>query len=275
MSTLSFGKALFDQKKRKRLQKQQERLKYVLSLDEQDQAEALLAVWPQALPRAVKQQLDRFLLEEWVLLKETHQKMAFYKNHPLAMPEFLKYDLPLLGDVGRKYHQETIENMLALLRDLKGSKRITCRFTVVDPMEGVFNTVAPFLYLSRTFQITEAGEVLDDQGKPDEKWFGYVVGFSLTGMATMVIRQELPLKIQRLNSEGQLAWENQERVFGLHFGVNEIFGVSAQEMQENFNIEHGTGEAFSTPHGTSFGDSRPLVQRYLPQSAPARKVSLS
>lgn len=272
MSTLSFEKARYHQTKKRRHQKQQDRLANILKLDEMNQPEALVKAWPQKLPQLVRRQLDRFVLEEWQALKETHQKMAFYKNHPFALPEFIKYDLPYLGEIGRKYHQEIIQQFLNMFESLRGKKTITCNFSVVDPMEGIFTTMAPFIYLNRRFQIDEHNNVLNDQGKPDQKWFEYVVGFSMGGMASMVIRQELSIKYQTKNKQGETLWEHQNRIFGVRFEMDNIVGLSSTQMQESYNVDHDTHLPLPTPTGTSFGDARAMVKQFLQPSAPTLKV---
>lgn len=105
------------------------------------------------------------------------------------------------------------------------------------------------------FGLAPDATITTEEGEPGAEQLLSGLEMGLTTGGSLTLRQELELKVQRLTPTG-MAWEPQERLFGVEFVDGEWLPVSEGRLRRSFGFDPSTGKALPAVAGRSFGALR-------------------
>ena len=225
----------FLQAKQLRHNRQRQKFDEVLALPETEQAQALFALWSEKLPRLIRAQIKSDLRSAWRSLREEQTEARFQA----WMEDYFDADMK--------------EEVMDHLRELHGEKAID--------LAQVISRIPNLLKMTLVFHNQDAVS-FDLQGYEDCE-DDIINGFclALNQGAGILIRQELPLKSQIRNSQGEWVWVQQNRIYGVYAGHGELGWLSKEQVRKSFMTDANTGEALPSDGFTNFGDIKDFVKK--------------
>lgn len=225
----------FLQAKQLRHTRQRQQFDEVLALPESEQAQALFARWSEKLPRLVRSEITPSLRTAWRALREEQTEtrfQAWMEDH---------------------FNAEMKEEVMDHLRQLHGEKAID--------LAQVISRIPNLLKITLVFHNQNAVS-FDLQGYEDCE-DDIINGFclALNQGAGILIRQELPLKSQVRNAQGELVWVQQNRIYGVYAGHGELVWLSKEQVRKSFMTDAKTGQALPSDGFTNFGDIKDFVRK--------------
>ena len=97
------------------------------------------------------------------------------------------------------------------------------------------------------------GSLVDEQGVDADQSFGESLGLGMIHGGTLVVRTELPLRVQRPNDRGQLEWAQQDKLYGFQLWGRDWFPVTEAQMRQAYAFDAQTGRPLTALAGRTFG----------------------
>lgn len=127
-----------------------------------------------------------------------------------------------------------VDDLLTRLRQLPGSKIVTL---VQD---------------SDVFEIDIDAEGICGYEPGHELLFRAKLARALTGGGGLMIRQFLPVKVERRMPNGRLMWVPEKRLYGVYLGDGEVRGLSAEAVRSASCTDAQTGAPLAPEAGVSY-----------------------
>lgn len=257
----------FDQQKRKRLNKQVQKLAIIQAQPEESWVDLLLEKWPQILPEYVMcrllEQGFAHYVQEYVEVVGSRQHFQNLDGMLNAMEHTLTEDtvVDLYTTLGRNNPEvlHCSHDMLKFIASLPKPTQITV-VTSDFPLLMVMKSVGAVDHPEEDKMICETrsrtSRFLID-GNWNQQEYSHLQGTVVAGLAYkggVQIRHPLTLRVQRLNSDGVMEWVAQEKVYGFALVQGEIAPLSAQQLT-HAHCTGPNGEHVPLEIGTHIGDT--------------------
>lgn len=102
------------------------------------------------------------------------------------------------------------------------------------------------------FGLAPDATITTEGGEPGADQLLSALAMGLSAGGSLTLRQELDLMVQRLTPAG-MAWEPQERLYGVEFRGGNWSPVSEGRLKRSFAFDPDTGKALPAVAGRSFG----------------------
>lgn len=231
-----FDKQVYQDTKRARHQTQAAHLATVMALPERARAGTLFALWPERLPRLVRSQIDKPTLAAWRALREAEHDSRW---------EAIDMQMDAMKEVERQQaiahmlmdeHGEAVGDITALIKSLTNLKKIS------------INAGSQLV----SFDL-ENGEEVDHAD--------LAIAMALHVGGGIVIRQSSALRAQVKDTNGQMNWVQQERVYGIGCAQGKWFAMSESEMRTAYNHDQ-QGNPLPHDGATTFGSLREQARKF-------------
>lgn len=230
--------------KEQRLERQRVTLALILALPVDEQTAALFEAWPQRIPKTVWTVLSRQQKHAWQALRQEKWDTNDEPEQDDGLAVYREF-----GGEAAVTHRQGIDEVLGLCQSVQGTKRLVIVFE--DPLDDE----DPAQSLTSSYLMSSQGEI---NGLSNSVPLDEVLAFCLYGQGTLTIRQELALKVQQRDAQGQKVWVAQERMYGVQMSEGHWSTMSPTEMRLNCRNQAGKGPL---PAGISFGDLKEVVKR--------------
>lgn len=189
-----------------RRQRQRVGLATIRTLPDHQQARALWERWPIKVPRAVWRTLTGAEREGWRVTAKLAILIRRFACWPVRDPADARERLHELGHLAKVMHRAALRRLLEPVMAHPAPQHVTVYYSV-------YGMMGPFNRKVATF-ITHAA--FDPQGEwgPEQESVLNALALGLLHGGTVVVRQQLTLKVERRNAAGEWAWTPQERVMG-------------------------------------------------------------
>ena len=101
-------------------------------------------------------------------------------------------------------------------------------------------------------EATVDGGLMDEAGLEVTQSFKESLALAMTQAGTLVVRQEMGVKVQRPNERGQLEWVPQDRLYGFELHSGDWFPVTEAKMRQAYAFDAQTGRALPAVAGRNF-----------------------
>lgn len=165
----------------------------------------------------------------------------------IAMTDSLTEDrLRLMGGQALQVVPQKVAGVRQVLSTLKEPWWATVNFMV--PLEKQSAAV-----VFRCQRLAD-GTLVDDEGKGVNATQSFEESLALAMIygGTLVVRTELPLKVQRPNELGQLEWVQQDRLYGFQLANRDWEPVSEAQLRQASAFDAQTGRPLPVVAGRSF-----------------------
>lgn len=226
-----------------RRQAQLAQLDIVSALPERAQGGALYALWPYKLPKTVRSRISSTVRAQW----RAARHLATESRIQRQLAELERMDAEMDAMLDHVKSQEIYDH----LREMHGdqAERLVQVITSVANLKAI--TVALGNGLTRQFNLDEE----DDY--QEELMTGVCLAMEMG--AGITLRQSLALRVQVPNTQGQMEWRAQERVYGFSCGEGRWTALTAADMRRAYQHDQD-GNPMEADPGTSFGNAKDLAR---------------
>ena len=210
--------------------------------DAENQARALLQLWPQQLPKVVRALVSRETHQRWVSLRSVSYGLKFEET-------FEDLRTMQLIEEGMERYSTIVDATMHLLASLPDVCEVIC--SIIHPDDLDLDTAH-----QRSIEERFRWDNPDHLQAIQES-----IALGMMGAGGLVIKQRLKLKYQTLDHQGQTVWKAQERVYGLHVGMGELHLLTDRDMRRSYSIDAQTGAPIPLPGGVSFGDLKAYARQ--------------
>lgn len=209
---------------------------------------ALLEKWPTRLPKIVVKRLGRDSMKGFLAVKEIKRQIQIKTLY--SSEDYIDF----LTEEGVEDYFGKAVQVFNLIQTLQNVTSISVFFT---PPSEFFkeDDESPETY---KFTIQNNGNIFDFHNMDFFSELVKVFSLCLKGSAGINIRQRLELKVQRPNEQGVMAWQHQEKIYGVHLSMGEVGLLDEKEMKWAYNTDSQTGETLPMDAGTSFGNLKAI-----------------
>jgi hypothetical protein len=253
MNTTDNAKLAYDTKKKDRGERQRRDLDVIFTLPENEQAVAIFKRWPQDLPLKLIKYIPNPLLDAWMSMHEEREdaRDPFTPERLREMARAFRWE-EMAQETNRAYGDE-INHIIAVMRSISGAKELTVMMP--DTLDGeTKNEDDDESGMTGIFMVNENGKI------DDEDSLRGGLGIALKEGGSMIIRQQLKLKVQRVDLEGNMEWKNQERVYGMFLNEGQMIPLDDKELKQSYSVDHQTGKAIETPLGLHYGNLKDFMK---------------
>ena len=213
---------------------------------------ALLDKWPTRLPKVVARHLDKQNKKDWAVMKEVKRQAEVR-----ALMNDDEAYLQWLAEEGLLEYPDQSVQLLNLIETLPNLVSISMVFT--PPSEWITQDVEEQdTFTSVVHPPKHHGETFDFQDPQFQFQLLHVLGMGLKSAGALTLRQRTHLKVKRPNAQGVMAWQPQEKIYGLRFERGQITLMDEQAMKWAYNTDSETGKPLPMDPATSFGNLKAL-----------------
>lgn len=260
MPPISLRRVSYDQRKQARLRRQRKELDRLRELPLPQRAEELYTQWKRKVPQVVWKALTGAERAGWLACQHLDRSQREFDACPTLSPEDAQRRLNTLGKGAMRLYAHSLREVLVLLTRPGGPHRLILHFYafgITGP-----STEEPTLIVGRY--------ETDAQGDWGAAWPLIVRGVSLGLLngGTVIFQQQLPMRVERVDENGDRGWEHQTRIYGASLGMDEA-GVWEPLAADNVRAIHFTNALLGSPGSPEAGVS------FAPWPRPSRSVSPS
>ena len=235
MTQTSSTPPLYQQARQARHERQAQQIEEVLALPADQQGQALFQRWPHKLPRLVRHAIDTEVREAWRSLRTEHQD-AFWDALCDSMNESSALEAQM-HDL-RRIHGAKAQEMAQLISRIPN----LLKMTVVRQNA------------SRTFNLNGTEDLEDE--------IFDALCIVLYEGGGIVVRQELPLRSQIIDAQGNKTWVQQNRIYGVYGGQGQWMLMSKSQVRQSFMTDSQTGQPLPGDGFTTFGDIKDFAGKH-------------
>lgn len=224
-----------------------------------EQARAWFQQWPQRVPDVVWHHMSRAEHVAWLAISQAHKLRQMIDENPTAQPMLLQWRLESLASAATVRHSLAVKEVHAALAKIKGPLTAIVHFSVPE-------IAGPTTVTETAIPTSFAGEYHADaagQWGDDAPALNMALALGLEKEGSVIIQQQLPMRVQRPDARGELVWVHQERLYGIGLLNGEWEPAPAQAVRGARSVDGETGLPVAVAAGLSFGD---LADLLAPQS---------
>lgn len=194
----------------------------IRKLPADDQASALLAYWPQRLPKWLKQRVGKELRGEWLQLKNKkwdRRMFAMFMDMAEGDPVFEQMAIRATMQVNQNEawskHENDVADVLRLFDGLGGERRAILE--VVNPEDETSGW-------GMSIELPEGRQI------EDEKEFLRWIALGIAHGGTLFVHQMTALSTE-IKEEGGSHWRQNERVYGVIFDEGSWTAAGVEDLK--------------------------------------------
>lgn len=211
-----------------RRDRQARQLEEILSLPQAQQAGALFAVWPQRLPKVVRNSVSLGVKKQWRRIRSlAHSRRKALEQEKLRLASKLEVQhRMLLSQVGYRAdmmlaYGQTAEDILTLGTRVKNEKILSVGL-VNDP-DGEYN-----FHFPANFEHGSPGDV-------ETEILLRMLCVALASEGVFLIHQKLPMRTQVPVGGGKFEWRTPERLHALYCAAGTWSAMTPQSLRQVYD----------------------------------------
>ena len=250
---LSITKNVYKKNKQSSINKKENKWVYIQSLEEESQPFAIFELWPQKVPKILWKRCSTKQKKLWHIQRIQMLERKIFDSCPELSNLLINLRLQKNFVKAIEKYGDIFNDIFKIIIKIPNKKNIVVNFSDIPDEDDL---IQDDLELS-------VEVVIDKDNKISEEDMGKILESVCMGLekeGEIIIYQELPLKIQRKNKNGEMEWINQEKVFGVRLQNSSWTGLNKNEVRNTLTVNKENGDTIPIPLGLFCGDMEDFIK---------------